>query len=260
MKIQCELCKEISEIGPFRIDGEGIHVTCGVCREGFFVPSGEPAPEANATSAAKPSVDTEGPTMRCPKCDLDQTEGEACIQCGLRADRFDAFAADDDEQNQVLAAVFAVCEADWADEAAHERFAAAVSKSSSFAYGAKRYKRALRERPGDATAKRQLDRLGRMAEAKLFTAAVARQSEEDVEEPYRAVVILIIILVLALAAGGYYVMTKSERVKANKAAQPPTMEPNQNVRTNKRRPSKRRVTDKPPPRSVPIPPKQPDKQ
>lgn len=262
MKIQCKLCKEISEIGPFRIEGDGIHVTCSVCREGFHVPSGSGAPAPAATErGAKATGPIDGPAMTCPKCDLAQAEAAACVQCGLRADKFGDFAGADDEQNQQLAAMFSVCESRWDDADAHERFAAAVSETSAFAYGAKRYRQAMRERPDDPTAKNQLDRLARMAEATLFTSAVARQSDEEQKEPYRGVVILIILLVVALAAGGYYVMTSTQRAKANRAA-PPTLEAPSGLETNERRPTRRRGINKAPskpsnPSIQPTPPAQP---
>jgi hypothetical protein len=83
----------------------------------------------------------------------------------------------------------------WDDAARHEAFFAAVAQHRCFAYGAARY----RERSGDPTAERQLERLRKSATAAMLATAAARP--ETAKNPYRATVALFVVLVvLAIAA------------------------------------------------------------
>ena len=248
MKIQCQLCKEIVDIGPFRVEANGIAVTCQSCAGEFFVASA--ATIAAKVPAPRPAQPNR-PSMTCPKCELEQADAVACSQCGLRADRFADFATTDDEQHAALSAMFAACQASWHDDDEHERFVAAVSEQSAFSYGAKRYRGILRERPGDAVAKKQLERFARMAEARLFTAAIARKSDEQTKEPYKAVVIMIIVFVVLLGIGGYYLLTLKGKRDDAIAPAVPTAAPPSTKRNRTPRSDQRRGTPPPAPKQPP---------
>ena len=83
----------------------------------------------------------------------------------------------------------------WDDAARHEAFFAQLAQHRCFAYGAARY----RERAGDPTAERQLDRIRKSATAAMLATAAARP--EETKNPYRATVAFFIVLVV-LAIGG----------------------------------------------------------
>ncbi len=205
MKIQCQLCKEIVELGRFRSSEAGIDITCPACGEAFFVPA--PSDEATGEGEVASQPAASGPRMRCPKCDDEQPQADACRACGLAADRFADFAARADDANPELALLWQACVDGWDQADAHERFVEAVAADSSFAYGARRYRQILRERPDDARARSGLDRLTRMAEATLLSSAAARKSAVP-DEPFKNVVLLMVALVALVGIGGVYLLLR----------------------------------------------------
>lgn len=205
MKIQCQLCKEIVELARFRSSEAGIDITCPACGEQFFVPapSDETPEESEPSAAPAPS----GPRMRCPKCDDEQPEADACRACGLAADRFADFAARADDASPELALLWQACVDRWDQPDSHDRFVEAVAADSSFAYGARQYRQRLRERPDDPRARSGLDRLTRMAEVTLLSSAAARKGAEP-DEPFKNVVLLMVALVALVGIGGVYLLLR----------------------------------------------------
>ncbi len=226
MKIQCELCREIVPIGAFRVAGDGIEVTCEACGDSFFVStSGEPAggergQDAGAASESPREAVAEH-EMRCPKCDLVQPRTGACRACGLRAELFEEYALEHaEEAPPELEALWECCEAEWDDEAAHDRFVEGAAVSLAYAYAARRYRSVLRRRGDDPIAHRQLDRLARMAEVTLTSAAAARRHSDAGDEPYKKVIMLLMVLVLLAGIGGMYLLLKRAKDVGSETRQP----------------------------------------
>lgn len=227
MKIQCELCREIVPIGAFRVAGDGIEVTCEACGDSFFVAAGDGSAAAEhrkeAGAAGDVSLEAVGEhDMRCPKCDLVQPRSGACRACGLRAELFEDYAIEHaEEAPPELEALWECLEAEWDDEASHERFVEGAAASLAYAYAARRYRSVLRRRGDDPIAHRQLDRLSRMAEATLTSAASARQQGEAGDEPYKKAIMLLMVLVLLVGIGGMYLLLRRAKDVGSETRQPP---------------------------------------
>lgn len=224
MKIQCERCKEIVAIGEFEMADGGIHVTCAACTETFFVASGgsaqsrpEPEPEPKPEPEPEPKAEADGgPRMTCPKCETEQAEGDACRSCGLLRAKFSSFEGSGAGASAALEAAWSACEDDWANDDAHNRLLERVASERAFAWGARRYRRVLRDRPDDSIAETRLDKLARMAEAEMLSLAVARNADETAKEPYKGVVVVMLVLLLVAGGGGIYFMYKRSQ-QATKA-------------------------------------------
>lgn len=207
MKIQCELCKEIAELRWFRIVDEAVEVTCAACRGRFTMRP--PGAERDAGQRDGPPDtppnnrprDGRSIVMRCPKCRRLQELRDACRECGLRTALFADFARDQPDHDGALGPLFAACRAAWHDEANHERLLEAASETFSFKQAARFYRENLGRQAGDAIARRQLDRLGRMAEAAFMSQVVARAAAPEGEHPYRSVLLMLLVLLVLGAAG-----------------------------------------------------------
>jgi hypothetical protein len=152
--------------------------------------------------------------VRCPKCGDDQPEAAACRGCGLRADRFAAFAAENEEGAGELDALWDACVARWDDEGAHQRFLEEASARLLFVQAARRYRQVLRDRPDDPVATARLARITRMAEAALLTAP-PRRADDEGNEPYKRVIVLLMILVVLAGGGALYLMVRSAGAEAD---------------------------------------------
>lgn len=220
MKIQCVLCKEIVSIGEFESSSEGIRVSCAGCGERFFLPrsgrreaarrigeEGEPAdPEADSEAPPVRSDDSED----CPKCLQPVGADEiACPGCGLLCERFASFAAAAAaEVPEALELAWQRCREAWDQDARHDEFITTAAASGSYAFAARRYREVLRDRPGDAAARRRLQRISRMAEAAMMVERSAR-AEEESATPYKGVLILLLFLLVIGGGLGIYMLTKS---------------------------------------------------
>ena len=197
MRIECERCGELSPIGEFETSRTGIRVTCGACAASFFVPA----------RPASPAGESEG--QRCPKCDGAVAAGAAaCPRCGLGVDRFASFSDAAAEEFPELDQLWARCQAAWGERDRHDAFLDRAVATGAFAYAARRYRAALRERPGDAEAAVRLERVGRMAEAAIL-AAPARPRKEEEDQRYRGVVMLLVSLVFITMVALVYMMVRS---------------------------------------------------
>lgn len=145
-------------------------------------------------------------SARCPKCQSDLVPGAAaCPACGLAAEHFDAFERDPIASPPEVTAAWETCGAAWDDDAAHERFRAAVAAAGAFAFAAGAYRQAARERPGDERAADGLMRVQRMAEAALLTRPLAVELSRDAgpggRRPFRGAALLLVALLLVAVLG-----------------------------------------------------------
>lgn len=145
-------------------------------------------------------------TGRCPKCQSELAPGAAaCPACGLAADNFEAFQRDPIATPPDVMSAWLACGAAWEDDAAHERFRAAVAGAGAFAFAAGAYRQAARERPGDERAADGLTRVQRMAEAALLTRPVAVEVSRAAgpwgRGPFRGPALLLVVLLLLAILG-----------------------------------------------------------
>ena len=189
--------------------GRGIDVRCAACRKSFAIAARTTgATETTASTGATVATPTElaADAMRCPKCDTTQPIAAACRACGLAADRMADFArAEDGELPPSLLAAWARLADAWADAAAHERVMQVAATTGSYAWVARQYRAAGRDRPGDARVASQLARIARMTEATLRATAAARPGKASM--PYRATLVILILLVAGAGAGVVWAMS-----------------------------------------------------
>jgi hypothetical protein len=225
VKVQCELCKEIVEIGAFRASPAGIDVSCGACRGSYFVPSGAP-PADGAVAAAGPgsapaAAARTGDLPDCPKCGAPQTaRGAACVRCGLAAARFATYVRDAHASAPAaLVELWELCRAAWGDPAAHDRFLQAAAIAEAYPYAASCYREALLRDPADPVARKRIAEVGQRAEAAILRTAAARVASAGDAPQYRKLLLLLVTLV-ALAALGV-IFTLSARDPAATRDEPP---------------------------------------
>jgi hypothetical protein len=201
VNIQCTLCKEIVPLRTFSSTTEGVTIQCGECRGAFFVASQPPT--ARKPIATPVPVEPDG----CPKCDQPLRPGtRACDRCGLSAGKFATFASGATKTPVALQSLWQQCERDWSNPDAHRRFLEAASEHDNYTLAAKHYRRALRERPDDSTARDALDRISTMVTARALSTSRSRGGAE--RAPFRAAAAMMLVLLLGGAVGGIYVIGK----------------------------------------------------
>lgn len=142
---------------------------------------------------------------RCPKCRALVGSRAACPGCGLASSRMAGFASARDAEipEAVRAAWSAVVSSPeaWAEQARHDAFVQLVASSSAFAWAAGQYQEIRRQRPDDAVAVRQLERVRRTAEAAMLATTTVREVKQS---PYRSATAILVMLVVLLIAGAVY--------------------------------------------------------
>lgn len=140
---------------------------------------------------------------RCPKCDAELRPGaSACGACGLAAERFEGFQSDPAYGPPEVVAGWQACLDTWDDDGAHERFRALAAATGAFAFAARSYRQAARERPGDERAQAGLARVQRMAEAALLTRPKEPEGTGPVGRRRQNTAALALVVLLLLAALG----------------------------------------------------------
>lgn len=142
---------------------------------------------------------------RCPKCRALVGSRAACPGCGLASSRMAGFASARDAEipeavRAAWSAVVASPEA-WAEQARHDAFVQLVASASAFAWAAGQYQEIRRQRPDDAVAVRQLERVRRTAEAAMLATTTVREVKQS---PYRSATAILVMLVVLLIAGAVY--------------------------------------------------------
>lgn len=142
---------------------------------------------------------------RCPKCRALVGSRAACPGCGLASSRMAGFASARDAEipEAVRAAWSAVVSSPeaWAEQARHDAFVQLVASASVFAWAAGQYQEIRRQRPDDAIAVRQLERVRRTAEAAMLATTTVREVKQS---PYRSATAILVMLVVLLIAGAVY--------------------------------------------------------
>lgn len=142
---------------------------------------------------------------RCPKCRALVGSRPACPGCGLASARMAGFAAVRDAEipeavREAWAGLLASPEA-WAEQGRHDAFVQLVAADQLFAWAAGQYQEIRLQRPEDAVALRQLDRVRRTAEAAMLASAAVREVKQS---PYRSATAILVMLVVLLIAGAVY--------------------------------------------------------
>jgi hypothetical protein len=145
----------------------------------------------------------------CPKCGTPQKAGAAaCTSCGLAVDRWPSFSAERDEKATPDArAAWERVLARWDDESRHEALFAVISARGEYSWAAGRYREQARERPGDAIAAKQMERIKRALEATLLISGTQR--EKAGPSPYKNLITMLGVLIVVLVVGMAYVFIKS---------------------------------------------------
>jgi hypothetical protein len=234
VKLQCELCREIV-VAELAIVDAHIEVHCPSCN-GTFTAEAKTEAKAGAKAAApkppEPAAVVDGPSMRCPKCGLDQREADACRACGLLAARMADFTARDlAGAPPEVAAAWDRCLAGWSDAGRHEALAIAAAAHDAYPWVARRYHERLRADPDDAIAAAREAAIGRIAEASLRASAGPRKDRPagvpgaPSPTPYRSTMTVLIALVVLAATGTIYALVAAPSSSDTATAAPIPVQP-----------------------------------
>jgi|GEM_PF-3261672 len=195
MRVACELCGEVAD-AVVRVEGDALAVTCAACT-GTFAAAISPAAIASASTAAGP---------RCPKCEAPTTGDGPCPRCGIAPEHARSWRGRATEPPTAsLGTAWESTLAAWSEEAVHERAAAVATATGDYAWLAARYRAIVRDRPDDAMARRQLERLSRRAEATLRATAAAprRERATSARIPYAVVIAIVLVVAVGLLYARY---------------------------------------------------------
>ncbi len=167
-------------------------------------------------TATAPEVD------RCPKCEAALRPGlAACATCGLATSRMPTFTSERDTSvPEAIRAAWDHVVANWTDEARHDALFRLVAAHGEYGWVAARYREQARERPADAIATKQMERIRRAIEATLLVSATAR--DKPAATPYKNLVALLAVLVIVLVVGMVYVFVKARGASETPVESVPT--------------------------------------
>ena len=205
MRIECPTCHELVPLDSFVVRGNRIEQTCAACSATIRAESSAKSAAGKAESGAADF----GKAERCPKCQATLEDGlEACARCGLARDKFSDFDGADADAPEQLVELWNQCVDDWDDQEIHRKFLDEASDLGAYAYAARCYRRRQVEHADDSTSVAQLNRIARMAEARLKTTVVASSPSEG-KKPYRGVLILLLLLAMLAAVLGIAVLLRN---------------------------------------------------
>lgn len=215
MRVECESCRALVP-ASFAIEDDTVRATCAICHHVMSMPeaSSDAAVHARVGARARAAgeagddapdtapIDARGQAPPCPRCGAPcPGEATACPACGLTVARMAGYiSARDAAVPAPVREAWARAAADWGDAARHDQLLQLVVTHNAYAWAAGRY----RTRGRDAIALRQLDRLGRAAEATLLASATARP--DAVAKPYRATTGVLATFIVVIAVGLWYAM------------------------------------------------------
>lgn len=162
----------------------------------------------------------------CPKCatPLKSPGLAACAACGLAVARWRSFSAERDEKvAEPLRAAWDRVVARWDDETRHDTLFELVTEKGEYGWAAGRYREQARDRPGDAIAARQIDRIKRALEATLLVSGTARDKPQP--SPYKNLVTMLGVLIVVLLVGVAYAFIKSRGSDDPGPTQPVPVQP-----------------------------------
>ncbi len=207
MKGECERCGQIAELALSPALG-GMNVTCAACGETYFVEVSKAVPPEVIVELTPPPAAPSVGGSECPKCGSPiGGTAVACARCGLAVSQWErwraeaaAQAAADPEMDELWNAA----QGKWSDPARHDAFLEHCRKAGEFALPARRYRKVLAERPGDAVAEARLKQVLFLAEQALNATAMPRERAKS--SPVTVVILCILIGVVAV--GGWIVFQK----------------------------------------------------
>lgn len=118
-----------------------------------------------------------------------------------------------DAPTEAIGAAWEACLAAWDAQPRHDALMQLVAGAGTYAWLAGRYRTVLAERPGDAIATRQLDRLQKAAMATMFASATARPDKSP--GPYRATMTVLAMFIIAIVVGTIYAQLRSSGSSAD---------------------------------------------
>jgi hypothetical protein len=128
--------------------------------------------------------------------------------------------SEDTQVPDELAEAWAACVAAWSDAALHDRVASLSLTHARQPWLARRYRSILRDRPDDAVAAVQLERVGRIAQAAVLASGSAPRASRFSRG---SSTVVLVILALAVAGGLLFTLYLKRKTEAPPSAQPATM-------------------------------------
>lgn len=157
------------------------------------------------------------PSKECSKCGVAlRPRADECASCGLEVARMATFTfeRERDVSPEIRTAWERVLEG-WQDEAGHDALFQLIAARGEYSWAAGRYRVQLRERPGDAIARRHMNRIRRAIEATMMVTATTRDRSEA--SPYKRAVALLGVLIVMLVIGMFYMIAKSRSAPPDSA-------------------------------------------
>ena len=151
-------------------------------------------------------------TMRCPKCEWEQPEADACRRCGLAKQRMDAFVRP--SGGSALAAAWAEVEADWSQSVRHDALIAAGLAQGDLPSVARLYLQASRSGASEAEradAQVRAEAIGKMAQAALLATAAPRREEGNPKYKRLAMLLLAGLMLLLLGVAATFMLGERQR-------------------------------------------------
>lgn len=161
---------------------------------------------------------------QCPKCRAprDAASDRPCVKCGLAAARMAGFAERRDADiAEPLAAQWGRVKVAWDDPAAHDELLRLVTQHDAYAWAVGNYQDVidLRGDAADPVAQRQIGRLHKAAEVRLY--ATATERPEEGPRAYRATLAVLGVLIIAAVALLFYGWLASRKPPPDPELVPP---------------------------------------
>jgi len=166
MRIECNLCHAIAEMGQTAVSPGGMEVRCAACGRWFHVASGtaDGAPASVDARVGSGPYRTLGAGPGCPKCGRARGAGhDACPRCGLVYALWPADAPPAIVLDERGADLWAAAERGWSDPARHDQFLHHCSTAGLLGGAGRMYRERLDRNPGDAIAVKMQKRVLNMA-------------------------------------------------------------------------------------------------
>lgn len=217
MRVECPSCHQV--VNPaLAINSADVGMTCPSCGKHIARDALAAAETDDDLKTTTPIPSTKAKV--CAKCGAVLREGAtACPSCGLAVAKMATFSGREDNVPAPLKAAWEGVVAVWADEAKHDALFKLVAESGEYSWAAAKYRDQARNRPGDAIAAKQQEKLKRALEAQLMVSS--SKKDKPGATPYKSTVTMLGILVIMLVIGIFYMVVKSKSVHHDDAPEPP---------------------------------------